>query len=109
MVRAMVEKLFYADGFAGISARERLFCKVLADLGPGAYELGAISEALGVPSSAISSIRTNLIKKGIVFSPSSGKIAFRIPLADRYIRTHASFFFNDAARSYMTGLASRAQ
>jgi hypothetical protein len=59
-------------------------------------------------ASAISSIRTNLIKKGIVFSPSSGKIAFRIPLADRYIRTHASFFFNDAARSYMTGLASRA-
>ena len=74
---------------------------------PGAHELGAVSEALGVRSSGISSIRTNLIRKGIVFSPSAGTIAFRIPLADRYIRSHASFFFNDAAQSYMTGLASR--
>ncbi len=107
MVRAMVEKLFYADGFAGLSARERLFCKVLADLGPGAHELGAVSGALGVASATISSVRTNLIKKGIVFSPSSGTIAFRIPLADRYIRTHASFFFDNAAQNYMTGLTSR--
>jgi hypothetical protein len=41
--------------------------------------------------------------------PSCKTIAFRIALADRYIRTLASFFFNDAAHNYLTGLPSPAR
>ncbi len=87
-VRVLVEKLFYADEFRRLSPRERLFCKRLAELGPGPRELGDVAKAFGVPSSAISSIRTNLIRKGVIFSPSSGTIEFRMPLADRYVREH---------------------
>lgn len=87
-VRALVEKLFYVEEFRRLSPRERLFCKRLADLGPGSHELGDVAKAFGVPSSAISSIRTNLIRKGVVFSPGSGTIEFRMPLADRYVREH---------------------
>lgn len=103
-VRAMVEKTYYADEFRDLSPRERLFCKILAAQGPGAHQLGRISEGLGVKSSAISSIRGNLIRKGIVFSPSSGMIAFRMPLADRYVRDHASFFFDSAVEAYRANL-----
>jgi hypothetical protein len=104
-VRAMVEKTYYADEFRDLSPRERLFCKILAQLGPGAHQLGRIADAFGVKSSAISSIRGNLIRKGIVFAPSSGMIAFRMPLADRYVRDHASFFFDLAAERYRSKLA----
>jgi predicted ATPase len=103
-VRAMVEKTYYADEFRDLSPRERLFCKILASLGPGAHQLGRIADELGVKSSAISSIRGNLIKKGIVFAPSSGMIAFRMPLADRYVRDHASFFFDPLVENYQAKL-----
>ena len=101
-VRAIVEKTYYADEFRDLSPRERLFCKVLAGLGPGPHQLRRISDELGVKSSAISSIRGNLIRKGIVFAPSGGMIAFRMPLADRYVRDHADFFFDLSAQRYQT-------
>ena len=104
-VRAMVEKTYYADEFRDLSPRERLFCKILAAFGPGSHALGKIADELGVKSSAISSIRGNLIKKGIVFAPSAGAIAFRMPLADRYVRDHASFFFDPRAQEYGANLA----
>jgi len=99
-VRAMVEKTYYADEFRNLSPREQLFCKILAAFGPGSHQLGRIADELGVKSSAISSIRGNLIRKGIVFAPSAGTIAFRMPLADRYVRDHATFFFDPAAERY---------
>jgi hypothetical protein len=108
-VRSTLEKLFYQEDFAGLSARERLFCKVLADLGPGGHNLRAVSGALGVASAAISSIRTNLIRKGVVFSPSSGTVAFRLPLADRYVRKNEAFFFDAGVQQYMRDLAARSR
>jgi hypothetical protein len=107
-VRALVEKTFYADEFRRLSPRERLFCKVLADLGPGAQELGRVANELGVKSSEISSIRGSLIKKGTVFVPSSGDIQFRMPLADRYVREHPELFDDEQIRRYRAALASRA-
>lgn len=91
-VRALVERLFYADDLDRLSPRERMFCKALADLGEGPHALGEVAAAFGVPSSAVSSIRSNLIKKGVVFVPSSGMLEFRMPLAERYVREHASLF-----------------
>ncbi len=100
----MVEKTYYADEFRDLSPRERLICKLLADLGPGPHPLRLLADALGVKSSAISSIRGNLLKKGIVFTPSSGMLQFRMPLADRYVRDHASFFFDSAVEAYRANL-----
>lgn len=97
-VRALVERLFYADELDRLSPRERAFCKALADLGEGPHALGEIAAAFGVPSSAISSIRSTLIKKGVVFVPSSGMLEFRMPLADRYVREHASLFLSPLAK-----------
>lgn len=104
-VRAIVERTYYADEFRRLSPRERLFCKVLAELGAGPHEIGRVAAELGVKSAAISSIRGNLIRKGIVFSPSPGAVAFRMPLADRYVRDHASFFFDEAVRRYGSELS----
>jgi hypothetical protein len=104
-VRALVEKTYYTDEFRTLSPRERLFCKILAALGPGPHALGIIAAELGVKSSAISSIRGNLIKKGIIFAPSAGMLQFRMPLADRYVRDHASFFFDPCVERYRAKLS----
>jgi len=108
-VRALVEKLFYADDLDRLSPRERMFCKALADLGEGPHALGEIAAAFGVPSSAVSSIRSNLIKKGIVFVPSSGMLEFRMPLADRYVREHASLFVSPLTKPRKGGLTLSVQ
>jgi hypothetical protein len=104
-VRALVEKLFYSEDFEKLSPRERLFSKVLADLGEGPHELGRVAESLGVPSSAISSIRSNLIKKGIIFVPGAGRVEFRMPLADRYVREHAQLFSDAGTEAYKRSLS----
>ena len=84
----MIEKLFYAEEFARLSPRERKFCKTLAELGDGPHPLRNVAQAFAVPSASISSLRSALIRKGIIFTPSSGQVEFRMPLADRYIREH---------------------
>jgi hypothetical protein len=87
-VRTLIEKLFYRDPLENLSPRERMFAIALAELGPGAHELRAIASALGVGSMALGSTRTQLIKKGVIFSPRAAYLQFRIPLAERYIIDH---------------------
>lgn len=103
-VRAMVDSLFYAEDLNDLSPRERLFCRTLAELGEGAHELGEVSQVLGVQSSGISSIRSNLIAKGVMFVPSSGTVQFRIPLTDRYIREHPDVFYDADVKKYERAL-----
>jgi hypothetical protein len=87
-VQASIDKTFYRDALENLSPRERMFVIALSELGPGSHELRAVSSRLGVGSMALGSIRTQLIKKNVVFSPRSGAIQFRIPLAERYIADH---------------------
>lgn len=92
LTRPQIDKLFYADEFASLTERERKFCKALADLGEGPQALGDVAHAFNVPSASISSLRGNLLKKGVIYSPAPGKVEFRMPLADRYIREHSNEF-----------------
>jgi AAA ATPase-like protein len=105
-VRALVEKTFYADEFRRLSPRERLFVKALAQLGPGPQDIGAVAQELGAASSAaIGSLRTNLLKKGIVYVPSAGAVQFRMPLAERYILEHLDMFSDSRVTRYQQGLS----
>ena len=52
------------------------------------YGVGEIAKALQVPQSAIAPRRAALIRKGMVYSPSHGMLAFTVPLfADYVLRT----------------------
>jgi hypothetical protein len=59
-----------------------------------------VSGALGVASEALGSIRTRLIKKGVVFAPRAGYLQFRIPLAERYIADHRATYETPAVIAY---------
>ena len=102
-MRPMLEKQFYAQEFAPLSPRERRFCRELALLGPGAHQLGEVAAALGVPSSRISSLRGGLLAKGVVYHPSGGRVEFRMPLADRYVREHLGQFDDEPSKIRIRG------
>jgi hypothetical protein len=58
----------------------------MAELGGGPYRTGDIADTLGVKITTLGPVRANLIKKGMVFSPSHGEMAFTVPLFDEFMR-----------------------
>ena len=59
----------------------------MAELGQGPYHTTDISGMLGVESStALSPVRSKLIKKGMIYSPSHGLLNFTVPLFDEFMR-----------------------
>jgi hypothetical protein len=54
-------------------------------------------------------MRATLVKKAIVAVPIAGKVEFRIPFTDRYLREHRDDFETEEVRGYRTRLARRLQ
>lgn len=79
---------FFKVRFDRLTPAERNFLRAMAELGEGPYKAGDIADKSNVRISALSSTRANLIKKGMIYSPSYGYIAFTVPLFDQFmIRT----------------------
>jgi len=57
----------------------------MADLDPGAHRTGDIAEKLGVKIASIGPARAKLIKKGMIYSPAHGDMAFTVPLFDEFM------------------------
>jgi hypothetical protein len=106
-VRARYESAFYVRPLARMSPRETVFALALAELGPGPHEIGAVARSLGLTAPDISSIRTTLVKKSLIAVPIPGKVEFRIPFTDRYLREHRDSFESDEVRAYRVQIAQR--
>ena len=60
--------------------------RAMAELGPGPHRTGDIADLMEVKITGLGPTRANLIKKGMVFSPSHGEMAFTVPLFDKFMR-----------------------
>jgi len=58
----------------------------MADLGAGPYRTSDVADKLGVRINTLGPVRASLIKKGMVYSPSHGDMAFTVPLFDEFMR-----------------------
>jgi hypothetical protein len=58
----------------------------MADLGTGPYRTGDIADRLGVKITTLGPMRAKLIKKGMIYSPAYGEMAFTVPLFDDFMR-----------------------
>lgn len=76
---------FFRVRFDRLTPGEKRFMRAMAGLGPGAHRSGDIAEALGVEINSIGPARANLIKKGMLFSPTHGDMAFTVPLFDQFM------------------------
>ena len=66
--------------FDRLTPREKEYLRVLATLGLGNQRSGDIADKLGVGVQSVAPLRSGLIKKGMIYSPSHGDTAFTVPL-----------------------------
>lgn len=77
---------FFRVRFDRLTLGEKNFLRTMVELGKGPYKAGDIADLCHIKVSALSSTRANLIKKGMIYSPSYGYIDFTVPLFDQFMR-----------------------
>ena len=77
---------FFRVRFGRLTPSEKRFLRAIAELGTGGHRMGAVADKLKVKIGSLGPIRAKLIKKGMVYSPAHGEIAFTVPLFDEFMR-----------------------
>ena len=89
VVQTRLDSNFFDVRFDRISNREREFLRAMADFPhETAISTTDVANAMGRSMGALSPIRASLIAKGMIYSPSYGKVAYTVPMfADYMLRT----------------------
>ena len=86
VVRRLDEN-FFRVRFDRLTYGEKKFLRAMAELGQGPYRTTDIAQKHGVESStALSPVRSSLIKKGMIYSPAHGLLSFTVPLFADFMR-----------------------
>ncbi len=80
-----LDQNFFRVGYDRLTPSERNFLRAMAELGPGAQRTGDIADALGVKVTSLGPVRARLIKKGMIYSPAHGDMAFTVPLFNEFM------------------------
>ena len=84
-VIARLDEGFFNVRYDRMTQREREYIRAMAELGPGPHATGDIASRMDLTTNKASSIKNNLIKKGMVYSPEHGRTAFTVPLFDEFV------------------------
>ena len=82
---AALDESFFRVRFDRLTPVEKRYLRAMAELGPGPHRSGDIAAQLGREVSSLAPTRSNLITKGMVWSPSHGDTAFTVPLFDEFM------------------------
>jgi len=80
-----LDENFFRVRFDRLTPSEKNFLRAMAELGSDAHRTGDIAQALGVKVTSLGPVRAKLIKKGMIYSPSHGDLAFTVPLFDEFM------------------------
>jgi hypothetical protein len=86
--KRVIERLdenFFRVRFDRLTPGEKRFLRAMAGLGPGAHRSSDIAESLKLKLSSLGPARANLIRKGMIYSPAHGDMAFTVPLFDEFM------------------------
>jgi hypothetical protein len=83
---AALDESFFRVRFDRLTPSERIYLRAMSDLGPGPHRSGDIAEKLERAVSSLGPVRSSLITKGMIWSPSHGDTAFTVPLFDEFMR-----------------------
>jgi hypothetical protein len=84
-VVSRLDENFFRVRFDRLTPGEKRYLRAMADLGAGPCRTGDIADRLGVKVSSLGPVRAKLIKKGMVYSPAHGEMAFTVPLFDEFM------------------------
>jgi hypothetical protein len=82
---AGLDESFFKVRLERTTPSERRYLRTMADLGPGPHRSGDIANQLLKTVSTQAPVRSSLIRKGIVWSPTHGDTAFTVPLFHEYL------------------------
>ncbi len=83
---AALEESFFRVRFDRLTPAEKRYLRAMAQLGPGPHRSGDVAEMLGRKVSSFGPIRSQLIAKGMIWSPSHGDTAFTVPMFDQFMK-----------------------
>ena len=86
IVSQRLDENFFRVRFDRLTPREKVYLRAMAELGAGPYRTADVADKLGVKITTLGPTRASLIKKGMVYSPSHGEMAFTVPLFDEFMR-----------------------
>ena len=92
LVAQRLDENFFRVRFDRLTPREKKYLRAMAERGPGPHRTGDVADKLGVKINTLGPVRANLIKKGMVYSPSHGDMAFTVPLFDEFMRRAIAHF-----------------
>ncbi len=82
---ASLDESFFRVRFDRLTNAERRYLRAMAELGPGPHRSGDVAAQYGAKVQSVGPLRSGLIGKGMVYSPSHGDTAFTVPLFDEFI------------------------
>ncbi len=83
---AKLDRSFFKVRLDRLTPAEKNYLRSMAELGPGPHRSGDIANLLNRTVQNLGPVRSSLIKKGMIYSPSHGDTAFTVPLFDAYMR-----------------------
>ncbi len=85
MVIKRLDKNFFRVRYDRLIPSEKSFLREMAKLGSGPYKTGDIADLLKRTTSSLAPVRAKLMKKGMIYSPAHGELAFTVPLFDEFM------------------------
>lgn len=82
---ATLDASFFRVRFDRLTPAEKRYLRAMAELGPGPHRSGDIAEELRRKVTSLGPTRSQLISKGMVWSPSHGDTGFTVPLFDEFM------------------------
>ncbi len=82
---AGLDESFFRVRFDRLTPTEKRYLRAMAVLGEGPHRSGDIAQALGRSVNSLAPTRSQLINKGMVWSPSHGDTAFTVPMFDQFM------------------------
>ncbi|MBU6171658.1 MAG: AAA family ATPase [Verrucomicrobia bacterium] len=83
---AALDESFFRVRFDRLTPLEKRYLRAMSDLGAGPHRSGDIAEKLGREVTSLGPTRSQLIVKGMIWSPSHGDTAFTVPLFDAFMK-----------------------
>jgi hypothetical protein len=83
---AALDESFFRVRFDRLTPTEKKYLRAMAELGPGPHRSGDIADVLRREVTALGPTRSQLISKGMIWSPQHGDTAFTVPLFDAFMR-----------------------
>jgi hypothetical protein len=80
-----LDQNFFRVRYDRLTPSEKTFLRAMAEIGPGPQRTGDIADTLRVNISSLGPVRAKLIRKGMIYSPAHGDMAFTVPLFDEFM------------------------